>query len=164
MRPPILYSCQTLLSLRINRVYFGDRHFVWCTPHFDAEAARSRGAAAPPTALPAEIYHSLWEEVEAGDRHGAKIASQKTGIVKGASERMRQGVITPDQHREIAFAVEHAETRDFDPLLYVIPFTRVRRRLRMVRVAERAHPLSEEFVLDDMRGGEFDVIRLRRSR
>jgi hypothetical protein len=58
--------------------------------------------------------------------------------------------------------VATAQAADFMPLLYVIPYNAVTHLLREVPVSQRAHPLSEEFVIEALPGELFDVISLHR--
>ena len=57
-----------------------------------------------------------------GDRHSAKIAQNKIGIIRGASFKRGAGKIAEAQEKEISAIVDTAETADFRPLLYVIPY------------------------------------------
>jgi hypothetical protein len=70
------------------------------------------------------------------------------------------GVITENELSEIAAIVDAADVGDFAPLLYVIPYQSVRDLVKEVPVGNRAHPLSEEFVIEALPGDLFDVIRL----
>ena len=112
----------------------------------------------PRPSSPAEIYRGLKEEVERGDRHSAKVAQNKVGIIRGASVKRSQGIVTKAQEKEIAAVVKAAETADFAPLLFVIPYHLVSKKLRIVPVAERAHPLSTEFIIQRLPRRCFDVI------
>jgi hypothetical protein len=47
---------------------------------------------------------------------------------------------------------------DCRPLLYVIPRDKEEDRLKDVEVSQRAHPLSVEYIAEDVRSSEFDVI------
>jgi hypothetical protein len=48
-RPPlVLYSTNTSLAYNLNQPYYGEKHWVWCSPYFDEQAARAAGAIAPP--------------------------------------------------------------------------------------------------------------------
>jgi hypothetical protein len=47
--------------------------------------------------------------------------------------------------------------------LYVIPHGVVETKIRPVPLADRAHPLSEEYIIDALSRSEFDVIEFPRS-
>jgi len=104
----------------------------------------------PPTSSPLEVYRSLYEEVRRGDDHSAKIQDNKAGLLRGASFKRQHSVITEQEERDIAAIVDRAANRDFRPLLYVIPYGLVRSLLADVPVANRAHPLSREYVIADL--------------
>ncbi|HTS34194.1 MAG TPA: hypothetical protein VMH04_00905 [Candidatus Solibacter sp.] len=115
----------------------------------------------PPTSSPYEIYKGLYEEVSRGDRHSAGVARNKVGILRGASVKRGAGVISDAQEKEIASIIGSAETRDFKPLIYVIPYHLVAAQVTDVPVSDRAHPLSAEYVVESLQRGQFDVIEVR---
>lgn len=156
--PIILYSATSWLAYTVAQRYYNAEHYVWCAPVFDARSPYAREWHVPPTSSPSEIYRGLMEEVKRRDRHSAKIAQNKIGIVRGASVKRADGVITKAQEKEIVAAVEAAETADFAPLLYVMPYQLVAKKLKIVPVAERAHPLSTEFIIRRLPRRCFDVI------
>ena len=165
MRVPkrrVLYSTNTWLAYNIARMFYGDLHYVWCSPVFDSRCRPAMQAAPPPTSCPGDIYFSLMEEVRRKDRHSAKISENRLGILKSAVVKQDAGVITDDELREITAVVEAADAQDFAPLLYVIPYDGVSGLIKEVPVGQRAHPLSEEFVIEALPGDLFDVISLQR--
>ena len=85
------------------------------------------------------------------------------GILNGATRKRSAGAITEEQEREIGGIVELAETRDFRPLLYVIPYTNVLSIVQNVPVKEKAHPLAEEYVIEELPRQCFDIIELQRA-
>jgi hypothetical protein len=116
----------------------------------------------PPSAIPGEIYDRLHDDVIRGDRHSGWIAKNKAGLIKGAECKERDGVISATQKAEIISAVTNAEVRDFRPLLYVMPYQRVKRWTNEVPTGERAHPLSIEFIIESLPRQAFDVVEVRR--
>jgi hypothetical protein len=156
--PIILYSVNSWLAYRISENYYDSEHYVWCAPVFDARSQYARDWHVPPTSSPSEIYNGLVEDVRRRDRHSAKIAQNKIGIIRGANVKRSLGIITKMQEKEIAAVVKAAETADFAPLIYVIPYQLVVKKLKMVPVAERAHPLSTEFIIQRLPRRCFDVI------
>jgi hypothetical protein len=161
--PLVLYSTGTWLAFKIAEMFYGDHHFVWCTPCFNPTSVHGRGASVPPTSCPSTIYHSLFEEVQAGDRHSAKIKENKLGIVNGATQKKKSRVISDKQYLQIVEIMEAAAIQDFRPVIYVIPFAGVRRLVREVPVRKRAHPLAAEYIIEELPGNCFDLIELRRS-
>lgn len=155
--PVLLYSTNTWLAYWIAECYYGGEHFVWCSPFFSPRQAPAY-ANVSPTSCPSAIYHALDQEVRAGDRHSAKIRENRLGLVNGAQRKRTDGVIDQLQEREIVDIVNGAETRDFRPLLYLIPRELVPGMLKGVPVADRAHPLSIEYVIERLPRAAFDVI------
>ena len=160
--PILLYSTNTWLAYTVSEKYYNRVHYVWCTPLFgDPQSQASRGRdVLPPSSNPYEIYRRLHEEVRSSDQHSAKIKENKTGILRGAASKREEGVITEQQQREIASIVELAEFRDFTPLLYLIPYERVSALLREVPISEKAHPLSKEYIIEQLPREHFDVVEL----
>jgi hypothetical protein len=156
--PIVLYSANSWLAYIIAERYYGGYHYIWCTPHFDPSAVPSISYTVPPSSSPIEIYRGLREDVKRGDRHSAKIAANKAGILRGVEYKMASGEITKDQASEIASIVDAAEPQDFKPLIFVVPFSLVKKTVREVPVSQRAHPLSNEFIVDRLPRNHFDVI------
>jgi hypothetical protein len=157
VKPLLHYSTNTWLAYTIAENYYQGEHYVWCTPFFSPRSAPGY-TNVPPTSCPSSIYHSLREEVATGDRHSTKIRENRTGIIKGANVKKGAGIIDDVQEREIIDVVNSAETRDFRPLLYVIPHDLVAGVLQSVPVANKAHPLSVEYVIERLPRASFDVI------
>lgn len=162
LKPKILYSANTWLAYNVTRLFFGDLHYVWCSPIFDRRGRPHVLATPPPTSCPCDIYFKLLEEVRGRDKHSAKISENRLGILKGAATKRAAGVISDDELAEINAIVSEATVEDFHPLLYVIPYDAVSTLVKEVPVAQRAHPLSEEYVIDALPGGLFDVIQMEK--
>jgi hypothetical protein len=158
----LLYSVNTWLAYNIGVRYYDGVHYVWCSPIFSSRNHPGFLATPPPTSCPSDIYHNLAEEVRRRDGHSAKIAENRAGLVKGAHRKHAAGVITPDQLREIEQIAGAADRADFRPLLYVIPYVGVSHLLKDVPVAERSHPLSQEYIIEQLPTGLFDAIELER--
>lgn len=156
--PLILYSINSWLAYIIAERYYRHEHFVWCSPFFNSRTISAIDSTTPPSSNPYEIYCNLREEVENGDRHSAKVKENKVGILKGATFKRQAGIISADQERDIVSIVEDAETRDFKPLLYIIPFTFVSSMLIEVPIKDRAHPLSIEYVIESLPRYNFDIV------
>ena len=161
-KPLVLYSTATWLAFTIAERYYRGRHFVWCSPCFGPDSAWSRGGKVPPTSCPSVIYHTLWDEVQAGDRHSPKIMDNRSAILKGADLKWKSGAISLEQRNDISSIVEQSVIQDFLPRVYVIPYGRVAKLAREVPVGDRAHPLSIEYIIEHLPAERFDVIELRR--
>ncbi len=159
--PLFLYSTNTWLAFVISERYYRQKHWVWCSPFFrPAEGVASAGM--PPSAIPGEIYDRLFQDVAKGDRHSAWIDKNKAGLIKGANSKESEKVITSEKKAEIIFVVNSAQIADFKPLLYVMPFQRVKHLVREVPPKDRAHPVSVEYIIERLPRSSFDILELRR--
>lgn len=156
----IYYSCSTWLSYQICQHYYGQRHYAWCAPFFDADSVFSLPNSIPPSSNPRAIYWSLKRDVDAGDLHSAKIVEVRNGIEKGANIKRAAGIITRSQYREIKRIAKWAHVSDFAPLMFVIPLQPVAGRVTVVDVKNRANLLSEEYIITDLPRHLFDAIEL----
>lgn len=91
---PYLFSVGTQLAYKINKKYYGDVHYVWCTTEFNSKKQ-------PPTSNPATICKRLLEQISTGDRHTHEIKANQDGILRGANEHMNRGTITSALRDEI---------------------------------------------------------------
>lgn len=158
--PLILYSTNTWLAFQIADRYYKGKHYVWCSPYFNGHSDKGAAGFVAPTSNPWEIYRSLHKEWKAGDRHSAKIEFNRGGIIRGAKFKRSTGVISESQEADIVSIVEDAEVRDFEPLVYVMPYGRVAKFSKEVPVKDRAHPLSQEYVIESLPRSLFDILRL----
>lgn len=159
----LLYSVNTWLAYNITTRYYGGVHYVWCSPVFSARNYPGFHATPPPTSCPSDIYHSLAEEVRRRDGHSAKISDNRSGLIEGAQKKHSAGIITTIELREIEEIAAAADYADFRPLLYVIPFGGVSHLLKEVPVSKRAHPLSQEYIIEELPTELFDAIELERA-
>ena len=159
----LLYSVNTWLAYNVSVRYYGGVHYVWCSPVFSARNHPGFQATPPPTSCPSDIYHSLAEEVRRRDGHSAKIAENRSGLIAGAQKKHSAGTITADELRDIEEIAAAADCADFRPLLYVIPFADVSHLLKEVPVSKRAHPLSPEYIIEELPTELFDAIELERA-
>lgn len=161
--PLLLYSTNTWLAYMIAQRFYRGEHYAWCNPLFNSKTSPPTDYSIPPTSSPCEIYSSLLADVQKGDRNSPKIKQNKLGILKGAVYKKRAGVISSRQKNEITAVVERAETQDFRPLIFVIPYSLVVDLLRKVPVRNRAHPLSDEYIIDRLPREGFDIIDFSRG-
>lgn len=156
----VFYSCCTWLSYQINRLYYNNVHYIWCAPYFDPQSRLNPDNNVPPTSSPKEIYWNLKKEVESGDRHSAKVAQNRIGIQKGADHKLRSGIITNEQHTEITEMIAAAELHHFRPVLYIIPAEPIQKIIHPVPIKDRAHILSEEYIIEQLPRALFDAVEL----
>jgi hypothetical protein len=148
------------MKFRINRDFFGDIHYVWCSPEFDSSVLNryARGAATPPSSDPKTIYTELSEAARKGDEHAPKIASQKAVLTALAEDAFTKGRFSEADRDELVALVKHARFADWKPLLYVIPCTpEIAVRTALVPRDKRASH-EEEFIISDLRRSEFHIL------
>ena len=156
----IYYSSNNWLSYHICQRYYGQRHYAWCSPYFDAYSQLSSHNSVPASSNPRDIYRDLRRDVDAMDRHSIKIAEIRRGIQKGAAINLKAGIIGSMQYREILDIVKQSQLQDFAPLMFIIPHHNVAALLVPVPVKLRAHPLSEEYLLRNLPRDLFDAFEL----
>ena len=156
----IYYSSNNWLSYRICQQYYGQQHYAWCAPYFDAGSKLSTHNSVPPSSNPRDIYWNLKHDVDRLDLHSTKIAEIRRGIQKGAAINLKAGTIDQIQYREILDIVRQSQLQDFAPLMFVIPHHKVAALLVPVAIKLRAHPLSEEYIISSLPRDLFDAFEL----
>lgn len=154
-----LYSTVSTLAYWIAQRYYGQRHYVWCSPAPDTDRFAPIN---PPSSDPVRIYWTFHDDIAAGDEHSAKVKENRLGIIRGAAARHGQGVIDEATRQSIEDTVRLAPLNAFAPLFLVIPVAGVARDLRAANPVDRARVTAEEFVIDDLARSRFDVLTLRR--
>lgn len=158
--PLLLYSTNTWLAYAIAERYYDGVHFAWCSPVYDGTKADAH-VTIPPSSSPADLYRLLLDEVQRGEQHSAIREVKRKGLVRGAEAKLRDGVISAFEFSEIKDTIERSPPHDFRPVLYVIPYDRVRGTVVEVPLEERAHPFSIEFRVNPLPRNCFDVLELR---
>ena len=156
---PVLYSTMTMVAYSINKKYYADCHYLWCTPYFGSDF-QSPHFSVPPSSSPLDIYQTLKKEIDGADLHGTKIGLNRMGIRKGADQMLKQGRINEGQQREIYAISTAAKDQQFRPLLCIVPRLHAVPYFQEVAIEEKANPLSYEYILADLPQSAFDVIRI----
>lgn len=156
--PLFLYSTNTWLAYRISEQYYYGLHYVWCTPFFDPNSISKLNYSVPPSSSPYELYQVFQNDVKYRDFHSDKIEKNRLGLLRGVEEKLKLGVIDKNIAEEIKSTISIAESGEFSPLIYIIPFSYVKNILKKVQVNKRAHPLSVEFIIEELPRDFFDVI------
>ncbi|HEX6371434.1 MAG TPA: hypothetical protein VF006_21125 [Longimicrobium sp.] len=160
MRDPLLlYSTSTWLAYAIAERFYAGVHYAWCSPVYDGKKAASHFNI-PPTSSPAELYRALGEEVRRGERHSELMKRNRSGILAGLKAKAAAGVISEARQEEIETIVEDSHPREFRPVLFVMPFETVRDRVVEASVRDRAHPMSIEYLVEQLPRDCFDVLEL----
>ena len=156
----ILYSTNSVLAYRISEQYYGGLHYVWCSTVFGSLGLGTLLCSNPASSTPYERYRRLQQEVgPPADLHSTMIAAQRVGIKFGATAKYKAGKITADERDEVIQIVDEAEASDFVPLMYVMPYQKVKNLVKRVPLSTRAHPLSDEWVIEELPTGHFDILR-----
>jgi hypothetical protein len=157
--PRLLWSTNTLLKNRIQQRFLGDKHYVWCSPTFEAAALGryALGYGQPPTSDPCTIYRQLREAVIRRDEHDPKIQAQKGTLKALAVDLQLAGTLTEDARDEIVAMVNASQLADWRPLIYVIPYAPVAARAELVPRPKRASH-EPEYIIRDLEIAEFDII------
>ncbi|WP_092275023.1 MULTISPECIES: hypothetical protein [unclassified Duganella] len=156
----IYYSCSTRLSYEICQLYYGQLHYAWCAPFFDAESSFSPHNCVPPSSNPRAIYWSLKKEIDAGDWHSRKIKGLRKGMLNGAALKLNAGIINRSQHQEIVRTIKRSQLIAFSPLMFVIPVEPLAGRFVFASMQLRANPMSEEYIITDLPRDLFDAFEL----
>lgn len=149
----LLYSTGTALAYKIAKVYYNNIHYVWCTESFDA-------VLQPGTSNPRTLCARYLEQIITKDRHATEIKNNKAGILKGATAKLKQGIITQDQFDEISAIVAYAGNEQFYPVIFLINKKAVKKRLVVVDPLDKASNSSIEYIICDLKRSEFDLIRI----
>ena len=158
--PLVLYSTVTKLAYALGQRYYGQNHYVWCSPAREIDRFSFLN---PPSSDPIAIYWELHHDIAKGDEHSARIGDNRRGLVRGASVRESQGRIDGKTRELIEAVVARAPLHDFKPLLLVIPFGRVGSIVKPADVAERARATSDEYIVEELPRDCFDVLELERD-
>lgn len=158
--PLLLYSTNTWLAYAIAERYYDGVHFAWCSPVYDGTKAAPH-INIPPSSSPADLYRLLRDEVERGEQHSAVLEEKRKGLLRGAEARHAEGMIGDAELEAITKTVEKSPLHDFRPVLYLIPYDRVRDLVGEASVEERAHPLSIEYKVNPLPREHFHMLELK---
>lgn len=148
----LLFSAGTNFAKDIDDRYYGGVHYVWCSNHFN-------DSTQPITSRPYNICKRFLEQIITTDRHAFEIDSNIKGVLRGAHTKLRNGVITPKQHEEICQLTALADYSKFFPVLYVIDRNKIEdSRCKEVNMEDRASDKSVEYIISDLKDGEYDII------
>jgi len=156
----LFYSVNTYLKYYINKTFYNDIHHIWCSPIFNARNRMngSPESLIPPSSNPYTIYKGLEEAVQYQDGHNPKIIEQKDNIKSFTLKKSRRKEITKDEKKHIFSLVDETDFKNWRPLLYLIPCHIISGRLEKVPPEKCASKFSQEYIIKDLKGAEFDVI------
>lgn len=151
---PFLYSVGTQLAYKIAKRYYGNVHYVWCTPEFNS-------LTQPLTSNPATICKRYLEQISTGDRHTKEIENNIVGILKGAKAKLNSGVIGKSEYNDIRSIVSVAEYEAFFPVLYIVESKKVKDRCIEVVVGDKASDNAVEYKVENLKEDEFEIISFK---
>lgn len=153
----ILFSVNTVLAYRIAKTYFKNVHFVWCAGKYEYDNTQ------PASSNPIKVVQRYFEDVVSQDEHSALIRQNREGIIRGAMEKRRAGVITEDEEKLIVAMVKRASFDSFLPLLYVIPSNSVSDICAEVPISKKASPPSVEYLIEELPRESFEIINISKT-
>lgn len=156
----LFYSANSKLSYYLSTSYYDSIFYVWCSPVFDPSTldALDPRRRIPGSSAPCNIYKGLLKDTNEEDRHSVLIANNRNGLKRGALEKFNSNVITADELALINTLIDSASFPEFKPLLYLIPKDIVGAKAVRVHSSVAAHPLSEEYIIENLELNEFEVI------
>ena len=153
MENRMLYSQITKISYDIANKYYKE-FYVWCCekPNYGPEQ--------PASSNPILRCRQIMSDIITDDNHSSMIEENKNGIIKGASFKKKDGIITKSDEKDIMSKVRCAENKEFCPYLCVIPYDIVKDRLEAVEPQRKANSESNEYIIYDLKRDEFDLIEI----
>ncbi len=157
----LYYSAGSYLAYLINTQFY-KQHYLWCSPVFNPASLSSLDPRRniPASSSPHEIYNSYRRDVNTNDGHSSLIKMNKIGLKRGAKYKLAAGVITQNEYQIIIHKINKASISDFRPLIYLIPASIIKDRMKPVPVKMIANPLGSEYRVEDLLEGEFEIIEL----
>lgn len=161
---PLLYSTNAWITWHIKHTWNNDSHYVWCSEYFDPSAYGRDHAASliPVSSSPAAIYERLQEDVATRDNHSDLIERIRAAMLKAATDWRGSGSIDEKSYQEIVELLMRADIGAFRPVIYVIPRELIDSRVVEVDMKRRAGA-GPEHLIEDLKGAEFDFIRIRHA-
>jgi hypothetical protein len=151
MTTHLYYSKNAKLAKEITELFFNSTFQVWSAPKFDDERN-------PPSSNPKDIFYRLHNDVKRLDNHSSKMFEIKAGLYKAIQKKKKEGLLTNEDAKKARAIVKKSQIQHFKPLLYLIPNNSTLNILS-ARIEDKAELLSEEYVIKDLKIGEFDIIQ-----
>ena len=149
---PFLFSVGTWFANKIDRRYYGNVHYVWCTSQFNNREQ-------PITSRPQSICKRYFDQIFSGDRHTKEIKDNIAGILRGAQAKLEAGVINKEKYDEICQLINTADYEAFYPVLYIIDVKKIgASRCEEMDKKDCASDVSVEYRIADLSEGEYELI------
>ena len=155
----IYYSTSVFLKYYIQKEYFKDKHYVWCSEIFDNSKStpNTPQSLIGPTSNPSTIYNELKNAVSKNDTHYHKIIEQKASLKMLSIEKHKNGEINSTHMDEIIYMVDNCDFSYWRPVIYLIPNTIDKKRIQTVPIDKRAS-FGPEYIISDLISNEFDIL------
>lgn len=153
----LLYSINTEIAFRIQRTYYNNKHYVWCTNRYN------HGISQPASSNPMSIATSFLRDIISRDNHSAIIKQNRDGLKRGAMLKRQSHIITEEQEAEIITLVNQADFDQFLPLLYVIPFEGVKTICEEVDSGRKAASHSVEYIIQELPRSSFEIVEIGKT-
>lgn len=153
-KTPFLFSVGTQLAYEINKNYYGNIHYVWCTTKY-------HDISQPITSDPQCICKGYIDQIITKDRHANNIENNIKGILKGVDAKINDNVITLRQQNIIMTLLSESKFSDYYPVIYIINTKDIVNRCHEVPENLRANPDSVEYLIYDLKDSECEIIFLK---
>lgn len=157
MLPLILYSTQSWAAFALNQEFYGQYHYVWCSPFLNPEKDTTTTHFFADTSVPGRIYKFLSEESSGKKKSRQWIRRNKIGLLNGVKSKLAGKVIDKKTAKALNQYIMTADPIDFRPVLYIIPYAKVSNIVKKVDPGKGAHLFSVEYRIHQLPRKLFDV-------
>jgi len=96
-----------------------------------------------------------------GDRHSPKIEKNRAGLLNGVEAKFNAGIIDVDIRNDLLYIINTADITYFRPVIYVINRRLAAKKLIQVSAASAASLFSQEYIIQELKTSQFDIIELK---
>ena len=151
--PAFLFSQTTKLAYSINKNFYKNEHYVWCSEFI-------HNINQPPTSDPIARSNRLLQIIKTGDRHATEINEHLAGILAGAKAKLKSKVISKEEHKLICTYLNIIDYEAFMPIIYIIDYSKVKDRCEYISPQDKASNSSSEIRIIDLKPEEYTVISM----
>jgi hypothetical protein len=154
--PLILYSTNSSIAYKINEEFYNSCHYVWCSPYFDCNKMDFSLRNNPVSSNPYNIYRDFLNSAK--DENSRIIQDNRKGLAHGVKAKFDSGIIDEKQKEKLLFMIKNAGVEEFSPILYVIPYDKVKDILVEAPLRKKANIFSKEYIIPMLTRKAFDII------
>lgn len=148
----LYYSTQCELAHNIAKKYY-KQFYVFCTEEYAP-------LGNPVSSRPDKNFTLFKDIVDSRDKFNVRVKTLKQKLTSVALAKKNNGQITQAQYNAILWEVRHAQTDEFAPLVYLILRDKVQGRVQNVPPQSGGLSYSIEYIIEDLRDDEFEMIAL----